>query len=1016
MLKSPRVAVGLMMLVGLAAGNAGVAQMVTRDVSVAGPATQPDKPNSPMEKLAGDPTATQPDSGMSPMPAWTQRPTTQPTTAPDTTANIPMPDRAFARLKLGKYDLAEKDLQEVLKTDATKLSGSVGLAELYRRTGRYDEAAKTLDAVAAAGEKSVAWRCEKAELLATLGKYEEALKLSQAALNDDQNSLRARFITGQLLEATGRIDEAKDVYKPADEMTSKKPPEDAAERTYAGLVLNRYSRLISKPVSYGTRILQDLYQDAYEKIDRQYWPARVAAGDLSLAAYKTQQAGADYQAALKINPKGYEANLGLGRALLEMYRFEDVEKQIDACKKVNAKDPAVIELEAALRMMERNWKAAAEKAQAGLAINPNHLGLMGTLAAAKLRVGDKNTIVELTKRAEAVNPKPAEFFSTVADWQSAARQFDDAEVCFLKAIEQAPWDPNPMTSLGMMYMQTGQEDKASKILDRAFAIDRYNARSKNTLDLLDQLLAFDSIVSEHFIVKFNRTTDGILGPYFRDYLESIYAELSRDYDIQLPKKTTVEVFPQHDQFSVRTTGRPWIPTVGACTGWVIAMYSPRDMVSRKNPQTGEPMGFNWSRVLRHEFTHVVTLAATENRIPHWFTEGLAVTQEHNPPQWKWIQMLSNALRQDQLFKVSELDWGFIRPRRPTDREMAYAQSEWMTAFIVEQYGYPKINELLKAYRNYRTQPEAFKEVLNTTESDFDKAFRVWAREQVVNEWRMPADRIVPLPEAEKAAKTQPDDVKAKVNLAIAQYYARKPKEAEQTARDVLKRDPQNSKALEMLGAMLEKDKWPEAKEMLLKLAEIDDKVAIAPRLLAKHALQEDQRDLAIFWFKRLKLANPHDPISYTGLAGIYLDMKASENAIPELAELAKRQQSDPVYALKLAELYTQLDKPDQALIWLDEAIHFDPFNAATHERLAKAYLSSKQFDKAVDEMKIAIQLKPDESSYWARLAYIYDGQGKAQLARKAAEFAVKLNPESSARDLIQKLSPHSQPQGGASIQ
>ena len=39
--------------------------------------------------------------------------------------------------------------------------------------------------------------------------------------------------------------------------------------------------------------------------------------------------------------------------------------------------------------------------------------------------------------------------------------------------------------------------------------------------------------------------------------------------------------------------------------------------------------FNWAQVLRHEYTHTVTLGATDNRIAHWMTEGLAVLEEQH---------------------------------------------------------------------------------------------------------------------------------------------------------------------------------------------------------------------------------------------------------------------------------------------------------------------------------------------------------------------------------------------------
>jgi len=1014
------------------------------------PTTQP-KELSPMERLAR-PDPHRPSRGAdcqrchgpggAPM---VRRPTTQPVAAasrPDTTAGVPMPDRAFLRLKLGWYESGEKDLRELLKADETKLSAAVALSELYRRTGRYEQSGKVLDEVAALGAKSADWRCEKAELLATLGKYEQALALAQSVLAEDAVTraarwltgeqlatigrvprlwaesvvaepdlhLHARWLAGQQLETLGRIPEAIAAYKVVDDLFNRTPPRDAVNRTWAGLCLDRYSRLISKPVAYGTRIMQDFYQEAYEVIDRQYWPARIASANLATAASKVSMGREDFSQALKINPNAYEAYLGVARTLLEEFNFDKVDELVGRAKKINAKDPAVLEVEAALHMAERNYPAAAKSAQAGLDVNPRHIGLLGLLAAANLRQGDQKRVDELTAAAEAINPKPAEFFATLAEWEAAARQYDSAEKLFKKAIDQAPWDPNPMGSLGMMYMQTGQEDLANKMLDKAFAVDAYNFRSKNVLDLLDKMVGFSTITSEHFIIRYNKTAEAIIGPYFRDYLEGIYAELSRDYDTKLDRRVTIEVFPKHDDFSMRVTGRSWIPTVGACTGWVIALYSPHDLVGQKNPQTGDPLGFNWARVLRHEFTHVVTLAATENRIPHWFTECLAVTQEHNPPQWKWINMLAQAVRQNELFDVDKIDWGFIRPKAPTDREKAYAQSEWMGQFIVAQYGYPTINKLLRAFHDHKTQGQAFKDVLGLTEGEFDQAFRAWARKQVVEEWRLPADRILTVDQAAKVAASQPQDAKAKADLAVAYAYARKPKEAEQAAREALALDSKQTAALEILGVVLEKTKWAEAKEYLVQLADLDEKVATAPRLLAQHAAREEQWEMAIFWFNRLKLANQHDPVSYDGLAAIYLKLGDEAKAQTELAELARREQTNPVYALQLARISSSLGKFDESVYWLNEALHFNPFDPATHEKLAKSYLALRQPDKAVSELTAAIELKPGEESYWTRLAFVYDSMKKTALARKAAEMAVKLRPESPAQELLGGAPPSTQPE------
>lgn len=955
----------------------------------------------PMNKLAGEK-----------QPA---KPAKAPTTQPDPTADMTLHLRGPARLKLGNYEGATKDFEQLLLSKEHRQEAIIGLATIARRTGDLERAAKVLADAREAIGNTAEWRLAQAELLTVSGKYEEALKLAEGVLAENKENLHARWIAGQMLEALGRYDQAKATYKWVDEWVTRDRPADAPGKTWAGQCLDRYSRLIGNPVKYGQMILQDLYQSAYEDVDREYWPARVAGGRLSLEAYKVEQAASDFMMALRVNPKAYEARLGIGWALLEMWRFEDVEKQLAEIRKVNPNEPDAWELESALLMAQRKFEDAAKAAEKGLAVNPRHVRLLALLASAKMRMGDEAAVEQITEKAKAINPEPAEFYHIIGQMEAAARQFDSGEKYCKLAIKLAPWDPNPRTSLGMLWMQTGNEVEAHKILEEAFAIDKYNKRTWNTLTLLDQLVAFDRIETENFIVKFNASTDAVLGPYFSKYLEGIYAEISRDYGVKLDRKSTIEIFPKHEQFSVRVTGRSWIPTVGACTGWVVAMYSPKGMVGKMNPRTGEPMGFNWATVLRHEFTHVVTLAATGNRIPHWFTEGLAVTQEPGPRPWRFVQALQSGLRQDQLFKIDEINWGFIRPRRPSDRQLAYAQSEWMVEFIVETWGYKSIMEMIHGFRDKLTQPQVFQKVLGVTEKEFDAKFRTWARAQVKEVWRMSVDPIPTLAEAEKAAKEKPNDAAVLAKLAVAQFYNQRDRQrvakAEKTARKALEIDANEPTALDVVATIVsaqshrDAKKWPEAEQLLRRLAEVDPNNATAPRELARRALNDDNMNDAAFWFERLKLASPLEPTSYAGLAGIYLSLGQNERALPELAELAKREMSDPRYALKLASIYTAIKQPDQAAWWLEQAMEIDPFNAEVHKELAVAYVDSKQPKKAIEELKVAIQLDPKNAGYWTRLAYVYDAQDEPRLAKMAAQFAVKLDPESPAAELLLKFSP-----------
>ena len=78
-----------------------------------------------------------------------------------------------------------------------------------------------------------------------------------------------------------------------------------------------------------------------------------------------------------------------------------------------------------------------------------------------------------------------------------------------------------------------------------------------------------------FIVKYD-PQDDVLPALAVEWLEKVRPELWSYFQIkELPAPTVVEFFPSHEQFGVRTTGLPWIGTVGASTGNVIALDVPR---------------------------------------------------------------------------------------------------------------------------------------------------------------------------------------------------------------------------------------------------------------------------------------------------------------------------------------------------------------------------------------------------------------------------------------------------------
>ena len=231
---------------------------------------------------------------------------------------------------------------------------------------------------------------------------------------------------------------------------------------------------------------------------------------------------------------------------------------------------------------------------------------------------------EVTKR----NPHAGEFYFALASQLEARNKQTEAEPYFREAIRVMPRQIGPEGHLGLLYMHAGREDDARRTLRAAFRADPFNVRVKNSLEVLDVLEAMQTLERARFTVRYQGAEDKLLARYAARHLEKVYPLLCRRFGYDPPGKTLVEIFNQargldgHQWFSARMVGLPYLDTVAASTGRIVAMVSPNE------PQLGHHL--NWARVLTHETVHVINLQQTHFDCPHWFTEGLAVWSENSP--------------------------------------------------------------------------------------------------------------------------------------------------------------------------------------------------------------------------------------------------------------------------------------------------------------------------------------------------------------------------------------------------
>ena len=905
----------------------------------------------------------------------------------------------------GYYERAVEQYTALAAEPAHRLDATLGLVRCHLMTGAYADAEARLAEVQAEGARSADWFALAAETDSERGRYAEAIEQAQTALRLDKRHFAARILLGRLFETLGRTEEAIETYRWFETLLNQRFPETADAVTETAKGFNRYNLLTNHPnlADRTDYVLNKLLQVAYTQMDRTCWPARVAAADLLASRYNLEEATEDYKAALRINSHLPEAHVGLGRVALDGWDFDETERRVDLALAVNPRYVPAFTLRAEQKLTERRYAEAAEACAKALEINPHDLRALALAAAAALCRGEPDAAKPLEAQAEALNPRPAVLHAILADVLGGLRQYAESEAHYLQAIEFDPNDANTRCELGMMYMQWGDEAKARAALDAAWALDQYNARTKYTLDLLDTLTAFATQETAHFIIRYDAAQDGVLPHYMAGYLEDIYGEVCADFATQLADKTIIEVFPSARAFGVRITGKPWIVTVGACTGRVIALCSPR-----RDPALLGP--FDYARVLRHEFTHTVTLAATRNRIPHWFTEGLAVTQEDAPRSFDWCEMLAERVRRNELFTLQTLDWGFMRPRRHDDRQVAYAQSQWMCEYLVERFGYDILYAMLVDYRDGRTQEEVFLKHTGQATQQFDIDFAAWARRQA-GSWGFPLDPPEEPLVVYALTLVDGDNAALLGRLARAEFDAAHLDKALDAANKALALDEKERNALEVYVTVLDRyaaeKQDPRLTQMedemlpaLRRLAELEPDGWTAPKLLAKILLRREQLDDALEYLTRLQRVCPRDPFSYSGLAGIYLTRQQPDLALPQLLELARTDEHDPDVPARIGAILAQRGKLAEARHWCRQALFIDPFQARPHRELASVLMRLNDTAGAAAEYEVLCQLEPKVAGHFADAALAHQKLGNTAKAQEYARKAVALDANSPARPLL----------------
>ena len=495
-----------------------------------------------------------------------------------------------------------------------------------------------------------------------------------------------------------------------------------------------------------------------------------------------------------------------------------------------------------------------------------------------------------------------------------ARQYERAAIWLKAAMQRAPYWNQPAVDLGLLYVQSGQDELAQLTLEAAFKLDPFNVRADNSLRLMKQLRGFTRSEGRHFVVRSTPGVNTMLASEMLPLLDAMHTIVTGPgvgLMHEPPGKTIIDLMPSHAQFAVRIAGIARIHTIAASTGPIIAMEVPRD-------GRGSTGTYDWLRVVRHEYTHTVGLSKTNNRLPHWFTEAQAVYLEQGQRDMRSAELLAQAFATDSLFDFTEINLAFTRPKKPSDRSLAYAQGHWMYTFIVAEKGADAPRALMQQFAKGVREAEAFESVLGMSREIFFEKFLIFAKADLTA-WGM-------LPSAgQPSMKELLATLGERKEATIAQL------------EEWLAANPGHPDVLEAL--------------VLRTLAAGDGTPTEALRPLLEQYAQ----------------ARPVDSLPHRHLAALAESAGDLAAAAEHLQFVDAREENSPAYAARLSELYARQGRWPDAWGKAQRATTIAPFVPAYRELAAAAAIQLNQLEDAERHLRFLAALEPDRPKHQQRL-------------------------------------------------
>ncbi|MDB6173066.1 MAG: Tetratricopeptide repeat protein [Chthoniobacteraceae bacterium] len=653
-------------------------------------------------------------------------------------------------------------------------------ARLLLIAGKHKEAIAAASSGIAGETKSPEWPLLLAQGLGEVGGYEEARDVLLKATKEWPLNLEIRLAAYEAAKHSGSEKEAGAQLEELERLASNRAwaYRSPAERVALGRVALLFNLDPKK-------VLEQFF-DPVRKEKPEYRESYLASGELALEKNDFALAAKSFIAAAKKFPGDADIQFGLARAYAPS-DGEAMKSALDKALKANANHVGAHLLLADHYIDAEAYQEAGKELETALQINPFHpLAHAYRAVLANLRADDA---AEKEARAAALKswPKNPEVPHLIGRKLSQKYRFAEGAELQKEALRYDQGFVPAAAQLANDLLRLGKDEEGWKLAEEVQKADPYDVVAYNLTTLREAISHFRTLTNDHFTVRMDPLEADIYGNEVLALLDRAYAAITKKYGLQLRQKTIVEIFPNQKDFAIRTFGLPGgSGYLGVCFGGVITANSPA-------AHPGSPS--NWEAVLWHEFTHVVTLTLTKNKMPRWLSEGISVYEERQA-RASWGEQMKPRYRAmilgEDLTPVSQLSGAFLQPKTPFHLGFAYYESSLVVEWLTQRWGLEKMKSALA-----------------------DLARGVPINRALANHFE-PIEKL----DAEFAehARQLANNTGPKLNWD-------KPKPSdfanEKAASEFIKENPDNYTALtELSKRLLQEKKWMEAKAPLQRLIEL----------------------------------------------------------------------------------------------------------------------------------------------------------------------------------------------------